>query len=73
MPEAFTVIPLPTFAEVKAELAAAQLRPEPAGVSVQLVVAVVVPSYGLLLAVTLGVNGAAVMLAVVLAVVEVRA
>jgi hypothetical protein len=51
-----------------------QLSPETAGVSVQaLIVAVVVPSYGLLLAVTLGVNGAAVMLAVVLAVVEVRA
>jgi hypothetical protein len=56
MPEAFTVIPVPTLAEVKVEPAAAQLRPETVGVSVQLVEAVVVPSYGLELAVTLGVN-----------------
>jgi hypothetical protein len=73
IPEALTVIPVPTFTELKVEVAAAQLRPETVGDSVQLVVAVVVPSYGLELAVTLGTNCAAVMFAVVFAVVEVSA
>ncbi len=77
MPLAVTVLPLPTAASAK--LAAAALQVTPAGLpeSVQLViVAVAVPSYALLAAVTEAVTGtgaAAVMLAVVVAVVLVRA
>jgi hypothetical protein len=72
IPDAVTVLPFPTLALEKLELLAAQvtwsLPITP--LSVQAVVAVVVPSYTLLLAVTLAVTVAAVMLAAVVAVVE---
>ena len=73
MPVAFTVIPFPTFAEVKVALAAAQVRPETAGAGVQLGSSPWPFRHRACSGRNARLNGTAVMLAVVLAVVEVRA